>query len=214
MEKRVGSTLIIDEPFEWYDDSSLEVFANAIEAEEAESSTAWSGLKRKVVNRNRWTASQSSEYLCKPTTHDIHRLFEAHEERHHLPGMLGSLDCTHLVWKMRPNEWRGQYKRGDHEYPTIMLEATTSQDLWICYAFFGPLGALNDINMLQQSPLFLPERMGTASYYPFTLNGRIYRRGYYLVYGIYLIWSTFVKAYKYPTNPKEKITNIDIEQEI
>nr|XP_043620008.1 uncharacterized protein LOC122591843 [Erigeron canadensis] len=191
MQKHIGSTTIIDEPFEWSDDSSLEVFANAIESEEAESSTARSHAKRKVVNRNRWTASErlhrdyfceepkydddffeytyrmpkrlflkivqdlesryayfqdsydarlaksftpiqkctsairqlttgnppdeydeylemagrtsreclqifcdaivdtyKTEYLRKPTTHDLHRLFEAHEERHHLPGMI------------------------------------------------------------------------------------------------------------------------------
>nr|XP_043611652.1 uncharacterized protein LOC122583297 [Erigeron canadensis] len=113
-----------------------------------------------------------TEYLCKPTTHDLQRLFEAHEERHHLPGMIDSLDCTHLVWKMCPMEWGGQYKKGDHEYPTIMLEATASQDLWLWHAFFGPPGALNDINVLQQSPFFLPERMGTAPYVPFSVNGR------------------------------------------
>nr|XP_043615749.1 protein ALP1-like [Erigeron canadensis] len=275
MEKHIGSTTIIDEPFEWFDDSSLEVFANAIKSEDVESSTARSRAKRKVVNRNRWTASQKlhrdyfceepkyddyffedryrmpkrlflkivhdlesryeyfqdsydarlaksfytdtevhichpatcnrTEYLRKPTTHDLHCLFEANEERHHLPGMIGSLDCTHLVWKMCPMEWRGQYKRGNHEYPTIMLEATASQDLWIWHAFFGPPGALNDINVLQQSSLFLSERLGTAPYCPFTVNGRTYRRGYYLVNDIYLTWSTFVKAYKYPTDPKEKM---------
>nr|XP_043616400.1 uncharacterized protein LOC122588358 [Erigeron canadensis] len=225
MQKHIGSTTIIDEPFEWSNDSSLEVFANAIESEEAESSTARSRVKRKVVNRNHWTASKrlhrnyfceepkydddffedSTEYLRKPTTHDLQCSFQAHEERHHLPGMTGSLDCTHLVWKMCPMEWRGQYKRGDHEYPSIMLEATASQDLWIWHAFFGPPGALNDINVLQQSTLFLPERMGTTSYCPFSVNWRTYRRGYYLVDDIYLTCSTFVKAYKYLTDEKEKM---------
>nr|XP_043631517.1 uncharacterized protein LOC122602966 [Erigeron canadensis] len=166
MKKRIGSTVILDEPLEWSDDSSLAVFADAIDAEEAtdtESSTARS--RRKFVNRNRWAASErlhrdyfcekpkydeeffedryrmpkhlflkilvtgnppdeydeylemeqrtsreclqyfcdaivqtySSEYLRRPTTHDILRLFEAQEKRHHLPGMFGSLDCTHLA---------------------------------------------------------------------------------------------------------------------
>nr|XP_043631518.1 uncharacterized protein LOC122602967 [Erigeron canadensis] len=85
------------------------------------------------------------------------------------------------------------------------MEATVSHDLWIWHAFFGPPGALNDINVLQQSPLFLPERMGTAPFCPFTVNEHTYRHGYYLVDGIYLTWPTFVKAYKYPTDPKEKM---------
>nr|XP_043620260.1 uncharacterized protein LOC122592115 [Erigeron canadensis] len=47
--------------------------------------------------------------------------------------------------------------------------------------------------------------MSTAPYVPFSVNGRTYRRGYYLVDDIYLTWSTFVKAYKYPTDLKEKM---------
>ena len=44
-----------------------------------------------------------------------------HESKHGFPGMLGSLDCTHWSWRNCPTEWRGQYMRGDHEHPTIML---------------------------------------------------------------------------------------------
>ena len=73
----------------------------------------------------------SRDYLRRPTSHDVACLYEAHEARHHIPGMLGSLDCTHFVWRNCPMELRGQYKRGDHEYPTIMMEAVASQDLWI-----------------------------------------------------------------------------------
>ncbi|KAJ0429180.1 putative harbinger transposase-derived protein [Helianthus annuus] len=94
------------------------------------------------------------EFLRRPTSHDIALLYQAHEDRHHLPGMLGSLDCTHFVWRMCPTELRGQYMRGDHQYPTVMLEAVASQDLWIWHAFCGPAGSQNDINVLQQSPLF------------------------------------------------------------
>nr|GFA27559.1 putative nuclease HARBI1 isoform X2 [Tanacetum cinerariifolium] len=40
------------------------------------------------------------------------------------------------------------------KYPTIMLEAVASQDLWIWHAFYGIVGANNDINVLDNSPLF------------------------------------------------------------
>ncbi|GKF21492.1 ALP1-like protein, partial [Tanacetum coccineum] len=46
--------------------------------------------------------------------------------------------------------WQGQYGRGDKKYPTIMLEAVASQDLWI----YGMAGANNDINVLDNSSLF------------------------------------------------------------
>nr|XP_043619346.1 uncharacterized protein LOC122591187 [Erigeron canadensis] len=44
----------------------------------------------------------SREYLRRPTSHDVARIFEAHELRHHMPGMLGSIDCTHVEWSACP----------------------------------------------------------------------------------------------------------------
>ncbi|XP_071740754.1 uncharacterized protein [Rutidosis leptorrhynchoides] len=35
------------------------------------------------------------EYLRKPTSSDIARLYSAHEEKHNFKGMLGSIDCMH-----------------------------------------------------------------------------------------------------------------------
>ena len=68
--------------------------------------------------------------LCKPIIVDIQKLYAVHEARHGFPGMLGSLDCTHWAWANCPVAWRGQLMRGDHEHPTIMLEAVASHDLW------------------------------------------------------------------------------------
>ncbi|XP_071728442.1 uncharacterized protein [Rutidosis leptorrhynchoides] len=39
------------------------------------------------------------EYLRKPTTEDIARLYNFHAQKHGLPGMLGSIDCMHWEWK-------------------------------------------------------------------------------------------------------------------
>nr|XP_043619979.1 uncharacterized protein LOC122591811 [Erigeron canadensis] len=36
------------------------------------------------------------EFLRKPTSHDVALITQAHEERHLISGMLGSLDCTHI----------------------------------------------------------------------------------------------------------------------
>ncbi|GKE84751.1 ALP1-like protein, partial [Tanacetum coccineum] len=52
------------------------------------------------------------------------------------------------------SQWQGQYGRGDKKYPTIMLEAVASQDMWIWHGFYGMTGADNDINVLDNSPLF------------------------------------------------------------
>ncbi|XP_071740883.1 uncharacterized protein [Rutidosis leptorrhynchoides] len=54
------------------------------------------------------------------------RLYHKHEELHGFPGMLGSIDCMHWAWEKCPNAWKGHFTRGDHGYPTIMLEAVAS----------------------------------------------------------------------------------------
>jgi len=85
-----------------------------------------------------------------------------------------------------------------------MLEAVISQDLWFWHAYFGPPGTNNDINVLQQSPLFITERNGTAPKVPFTVNGHVYKRGYYLADGGYPKWAVFVQAYSFPIEPAER----------
>ncbi|XP_075504608.1 uncharacterized protein LOC142542044 [Primulina tabacum] len=94
-------------------------------------------------------------YLRKPNAIDVARFLEIHEQRHGFPGMLGNLDCMHWAWKNCPVAWRAQYTRGDHGYPTILLEAVASADLWIWHAFFGVAGSRNDINVLNESPLLM-----------------------------------------------------------
>ncbi|XP_071699753.1 uncharacterized protein [Rutidosis leptorrhynchoides] len=42
------------------------------------------------------------EYLRKPTTEDIARIYNFHKKKHGLPGMLGSIDCMHWEWKNCP----------------------------------------------------------------------------------------------------------------
>nr|XP_043618848.1 uncharacterized protein LOC122590737 [Erigeron canadensis] len=116
------------------------------------------------------------EYLRSPTSHDVALLYEAHEARHHFPGMIGSIDCTHWTWRNCPHSLRGQYHRGNHERPTIILEAVASYDLWFWHAYFGVSGSNNDISVLKQSPLFIPEVNGKSPEYGFTVNGRRYNR--------------------------------------
>nr|XP_043630363.1 protein ALP1-like [Erigeron canadensis] len=64
-------------------------------------------------------------------------------------------------------------------------------------------GSNNDINVLNRSPLYDTTRNGTTPDKSFLLRGRLYRRGYLLTDGIYPKWSTFVKAYPHPVDPKE-----------
>ncbi|KAL3615808.1 hypothetical protein CASFOL_040102 [Castilleja foliolosa] len=97
-----------------------------------------------------------------------------------------------------------QYTRGDQGAPTIILEAVASQDLWIWHAYFGLSGARNDINVLNESPLFNDALHGHAPDVLYTINGNEYTKGYYLTDGIYPEWASFVKSFQCPADEKRK----------
>ncbi|GJU27652.1 hypothetical protein Tco_1166273 [Tanacetum coccineum] len=57
---------------------------------------------------------------------DIEKTYALHEEKHGLLGMLGSIDCMHWDWKNCRKALHGKFKRKDHKYPTLMLEAVAN----------------------------------------------------------------------------------------
>ena len=144
------------------------------------------------------------EYLRRPTSADIDRLLSVGASRG-FPGMLGSIDCMHWGWKNCPTVWKGQFARGDHKMPTIILEAVASYDLWIWHAFFGVPGTCNDINVLDRSPVFDDVLNDIAPNVKFTVNGHEYNMGYYLTDGIYPDWATFIQSITKPQGPKAKL---------
>ncbi|XP_024008056.1 putative nuclease HARBI1 [Eutrema salsugineum] len=141
------------------------------------------------------------EYLRRPTPEDLQRLLDVGQERG-FPGMIGSIDCMHWEWKNCPTAWKGQYTRGAGK-PTIVLEAVASYDLWFWHAFFGPPGTLNDINVLERSPVFDDILQGRAPRVRFSVNGHEYRLAYYLTDGIYPNWATFIQSIHLPQNEKD-----------
>uniref|UniRef100_A0A0D3DJ22 Myb-like domain-containing protein n=1 Tax=Brassica oleracea var. oleracea TaxID=109376 RepID=A0A0D3DJ22_BRAOL len=140
------------------------------------------------------------EYLRRPTAADLQRLLDIGEYRG-FPGMIGSIDCMHWEWKNCPTAWKGQYSRGLGK-PTIVLEAVASYDLWIWHAFFGPPGTLNDITVLDRSPIFDDIINGQAPQVTYSVNGREYHMAYYLTDGIYPKWATFIQSITLPQGPK------------
>uniref|UniRef100_A0A0D3ECJ5 DDE Tnp4 domain-containing protein n=1 Tax=Brassica oleracea var. oleracea TaxID=109376 RepID=A0A0D3ECJ5_BRAOL len=140
------------------------------------------------------------EYLRRTTPADLQRLLDIGEYRG-FPGMIGSIDCMHWEWKNCPTAWKGQYCRGSAK-PTIVLEAVASYDLWIWHAFFGPQGTLNDINVLDRSPVFDDIINGQAPIVTFSVNGSVYHMAYYLTDGIYPKWATFIQSIPIPQGPK------------
>ncbi|XP_062556708.1 uncharacterized protein LOC134221532 [Armigeres subalbatus] len=144
----------------------------------------------------------SSKYLRYPTPADVERLLRVGNNRG-FPGMLGSLDCCHWIWKNCPTAWAGQF-RGKEKKPTIVLEAVASYDLWIWHAFFGIPGSNNDVNVLDRSPLFSEIYEGKAPPAEYTVNGRQYSTGYYLADGIYPPLATLVQTISSPVGLKKK----------
>ena len=74
-----------------------------------------------------------------------------HNASRGFPSCLGSIDCWHWAWKNCPTAWQGHYTgikgRG------CVAEAVCSHDLWIWHLFVGNPGSLNDLNILDWSPL-------------------------------------------------------------
>nr|GEY82944.1 nucleotide-binding, alpha-beta plait [Tanacetum cinerariifolium] len=63
-------------------------------------------------------------------------------------------------------------------------------------------GANNDINVLDNSPLFDDLFDDKALVAPFVVNGVGYEKGYYLADGIYPQWATFVKSFMVSNDAK------------
>uniref|UniRef100_A0A0D3DGF9 DDE Tnp4 domain-containing protein n=1 Tax=Brassica oleracea var. oleracea TaxID=109376 RepID=A0A0D3DGF9_BRAOL len=143
------------------------------------------------------------EYLRQPTQEDLQRLFYIREQRG-FPGMIGSIDCMHWEWKNCPTAWKRMYSRGT-EKPTIVLEVVASSDLWIWHAFFGATGTVNDLNILDRSPVFDDIINGIAPEVNFYVNGNPYHLAYYLTDGIYPKWATFIQSIRLPQSEKHSL---------
>ena len=82
-----------------------------------------------------------------------------------------------------------------HEEPENpqLLEAVASQD---------PLDTMNDLNILDRSPVCDEIINGNAPEVNFHVNGREYDLAYYLADGIYPKWAIFIQSIRLPQGPK------------
>jgi hypothetical protein len=143
-----------------------------------------------------------NEYLRKPNESDATRLLAVAEESG-FPGMMGSLDCMHWCWKNCPVADQGQYS-GKEKEPTVVLEAVALYDLWIWHTFFGLPGTLNDINILDRSPIFQQLQEGEGVSVSYEVNNNQYNLGYYLTDGIYPPYATLIQLISEPQGKKKK----------
>uniref|UniRef100_A0A0D3BFP4 Uncharacterized protein n=1 Tax=Brassica oleracea var. oleracea TaxID=109376 RepID=A0A0D3BFP4_BRAOL len=66
-------------------------------------------------------------------------------------------------------------------------------------------GTLNDINILDRSPVFDDILQGRAPKVNYIVNGHEYHLAYYLTDGIYPKWATFVQSIPSPQGPKASL---------
>jgi hypothetical protein len=144
----------------------------------------------------------ADKYLRSPNKDDIRRILAVSDKRG-FPGMMGSLDCMHWLWKNCPIADKGQYS-GKEKEATVILEAVATHDLWIWHAFFGLPGTLNDITVLDQSPIFQKWQDGHGLSVQYKVNGNDYNLGYYLTDGIYPKFATLMQSISEPQGKKHK----------
>ncbi|KAG7366562.1 plant transposon protein [Nitzschia inconspicua] len=150
------------------------------------------------------------EYLRLPTAEDLKSIVALHKAKHKVDGMLGSLDCTHTYWHKCPVAWKGQYQ-GRNSAPSLVLEAACDHNLYFWHLSYGHCGCLNDLNILNRSPLYnymlegqLYQLEQEANIVPFMIGNESFEKAFYLVDGIYPRYTRFVKSFKFPASPEEK----------
>jgi Plant transposon protein len=135
-------------------------------------------------------AIYSDVALRHPTKEDIDRLLdEGNDAGFH--GCIGSIDCMHWNWKNCPSVWKGMFQ-GKSGKPTVILEAIADHSCRFWHFNFGNPGSMNDINVLDRSPLFANAVKGQAPQVTYTVNGNEHHYAYWLADGIYPTYASFV----------------------
>jgi Plant transposon protein len=163
-------------------------------------STGMDAMKRFC---NAIIAVYSEDALRPPNAADLNRLLDEGNEAG-FPGCIGSIDCMHWHWKNCPSSWRGMFQ-GRSGIPTVILEAIADSKTRFWHFNFGSPGSVNDVNVLDKSPLFENAVRGEAPRVNFTVNGNPYEYAYWLGDGIYPAYACFVKTIPNPTTRMQKM---------
>ena len=164
------------------------------------SSTGLESLKRFC---NAVISVYGKEALRHPTAADIDRLLDEGCQAG-FPGCIGSIDCMHWEWKNCPSGWKGMFQ-GKSGVPTMVLEAIADNRCRFWHFNFGSPGSLNDLNILDRSPLFENAVKGESPSVNFVVNGNEYNYAYWLGDGIYPKYACFVKTFAKPQTRMQKM---------
>jgi len=146
-------------------------------------------------------------YVRRPNQSELKKMMERTAESG-FRGCMGSLDCTHWEWHQCRMGMAGAYqsRKGSR---VVVVEAVCDKDLWIWHLLVGAPGYVNDIIVLNQSPLFLDV---TAGRWPprgvtFTVNGITRTLSYYLVDRIYHRFTLLVSPHPIPMTEEANTFN-------
>lgn len=95
-----------------------------------------------------------------------------------------------------------QFQSGKDNHPSIGLEEVFHCRLWFWHAYIG--GAINNINILDQSPLFVELMQGKAPKLTFITINNIYDMGYFLTNRVYLKWKVLMQTTPEPLGRKQQ----------
>uniref|UniRef100_A0A0D3BW03 DDE Tnp4 domain-containing protein n=1 Tax=Brassica oleracea var. oleracea TaxID=109376 RepID=A0A0D3BW03_BRAOL len=129
------------------------------------------------------------EYLRRPTPADLQRLLD-----------IASIVCIGSG-SIVPPLGKGnihEVRKNPQSFWKRWLRMNYGYDM----RFFGPPRTLNDINVLDRSPVFDDIINGQAPQVTFSVNGREYHLAYYLTDSIYPKWETFIQSISLPQGPK------------
>jgi Plant transposon protein len=151
------------------------------------------------------------EFLRFPTADDLTAIVDLHKAIHGVDGMFGSLDCSHTGWRSCPVAWQSSY-HGHYGSPSIILEAVCDHHLFIWHFAYGFAGSLNDINVMNESPLIerfingeFAELEKEANVVPYSLGTEEFDALYVLVDGIYPSFARFVRSMRQPITEPQKV---------
>jgi hypothetical protein len=102
-------------------------------------------LTKELVKSPFW-----NEFFGTMSPLDAKQVEALHTSVHGMPGMIGSLECSHISWGNCPISHQGQLK-GKASEPTIGVEAMVDYNLYAWHAIFGYAGTLNALSIWDNS---------------------------------------------------------------
>lgn len=126
-------------------ESSFDEIDELFEASSSSVGNSFNSFMEEVLN------VFAKEYFRHPTEDYLKRKLEINAGRR-FPGCVGSWDSKKWEWKSYKLACAWKFK-GKEKEQKIVLYAIADCELWICGRHMGKPGSLNDLNILDSSPL-------------------------------------------------------------